>query len=67
MNFARDTNILLKLALPFAAMIAIGAGLIAYSEAVMQDLSRQTAQIADVQAARLDALVHVRGGICPTK
>ncbi|MGE7413072.1 methyl-accepting chemotaxis protein [Methylobacterium tarhaniae] len=63
MNFARDANILLKVALPFAVMIAIGAGLIAYSEAVMQDLSRQTARIADVQATRLDALVHVRGGI----
>ncbi|MGX7709478.1 methyl-accepting chemotaxis protein [Methylobacterium sp. Gmos1] len=63
MNLAHDTNILLKIAFPFAVMIAIGAGLIAFSEAVMQDLSRQTARIADVQAARLDALVHVRGGI----
>ncbi|SEP51274.1 Methyl-accepting chemotaxis protein [Methylobacterium sp. ap11] len=63
MNFARDAKFLLKIALPFAVMIAIGAGLITYSAAVMQHLSQQTARIADVQAARLDALVHVRGGI----
>ncbi|RVU19491.1 methyl-accepting chemotaxis protein [Methylobacterium oryzihabitans] len=63
MKLARNAKIAVKIALPFAVMIAIGAGLIAYSRSVMQDLSQQMNRIANVQAARLDALVHLRGGI----
>ncbi|CAX22295.1 putative methyl-accepting chemotaxis sensory transducer [Methylorubrum extorquens DM4] len=41
----------------------ISAGLIVYARDVMRGLSEQTARIVDVQAVRLDALLHMRGGI----
>ena len=41
----------------------IGAGLITYAHFVMLELKVQAESIADVQAARLDALMHLRGGV----
>ncbi|MBB2962993.1 methyl-accepting chemotaxis protein [Methylobacterium sp. R2-1] len=41
----------------------ISAGLIVYASDRMRGLSEQTARIVDVQAVRLDALMHMRGGI----
>ncbi len=63
MNVVANAKLPVKIALPIVVMIALGVGLIAYSRSVVQEMSRQTARIADVQAARLEALIHLRGGI----
>jgi methyl-accepting chemotaxis protein len=63
MNIFSNAKLLVKIALPFALTVMISAGLIAYARDVMRGLSEQTARIVDVQAVRLDALLHMRGGI----
>ncbi|MEE7457012.1 methyl-accepting chemotaxis protein [Methylorubrum populi] len=63
MNFFSNVKLIVKIALPFALTLVISAGLIAYARDVMRGLSDQTARIVDVQAIRLDALMHMRGGI----
>ncbi|MGU3536630.1 methyl-accepting chemotaxis protein [Methylobacterium sp. A54F] len=63
MHFLRNTKLILKIAIPFALTLVLSAGLIVYARGVMLDLSDRTAGIVDVQAARLDALLHMRGGI----
>ncbi|CAO4191770.1 methyl-accepting chemotaxis protein [Methylorubrum extorquens] len=63
MNIFSNAKLLVKIALPFALTVMISAGLIVYARDVMRGLSEQTARIVDVQAVRLDALLHMRGGI----
>ncbi|MCG5248805.1 methyl-accepting chemotaxis protein [Methylorubrum extorquens] len=63
MNIFSNAKLLVKIALPFALTLMISAGLIVYARDVMRGLSEQTARIVDVQAVRLDALLHMRGGI----
>ncbi|MFF8802821.1 MULTISPECIES: methyl-accepting chemotaxis protein [unclassified Methylobacterium] len=63
MNFFSNAKLIVKIALPFALTLVISAGLIVYARDVMRGLSDQTARIVDVQAVRLDALMHMRGGI----
>ncbi|ARO54467.1 methyl-accepting chemotaxis protein [Methylorubrum zatmanii] len=63
MNVFSNAKLLVKIALPFALTLIISAGLIVYARDVMRGLSEQTARIVDVQAVRLDALLHMRGGI----
>ncbi len=63
MRLLRDTRIVVKIALPIILTILISAGLIVYARSVMQGLSDQTARIVDFQASRLDALLHMRGGL----
>ncbi|KQQ24026.1 chemotaxis protein [Methylobacterium sp. Leaf122] len=63
MNIFSSAKLLVKIALPFALTLMISAGLIVYARDVMRGLSEQTARIVDVQAVRLDALLHMRGGI----
>ncbi|WP_147018692.1 methyl-accepting chemotaxis protein [Methylorubrum extorquens] len=63
MNVFSNAKLLFKIALPFALTLMISAGLIVYARDVMRGLSEQTARIVDVQAVRLDALLHMRGGI----
>ncbi|UYW26876.1 methyl-accepting chemotaxis protein [Methylorubrum extorquens] len=63
MNIFSNAKLLVKIALPFALTLMISAGLIVYARDVMHGLSEQTARIVDVQAVRLDALLHMRGGI----
>ena len=63
MNFFSNAKLIVKIALPFALTLVISAGLIVYARDVMRGLSNQTARIVDVQAVRLDALMHMRGGI----
>ena len=63
MRFLNNISLIVKIALPFALTLMIGAGLITYARSVMHGLADQAAGIADVQAARLDALMHLRGGI----
>ncbi|MGE8131946.1 methyl-accepting chemotaxis protein [Methylobacterium sp. NPDC080182] len=63
MQFFRDTRIIVKISLPLVLTIMISAGLIVYAQSVMQGLADQTARIVDFQASRLDALLHMRGGI----
>ncbi|MCY1645231.1 methyl-accepting chemotaxis protein [Methylorubrum sp. SL192] len=63
MNIFSNAKLLFKIALPFALTVMISAGLIVYARDVMRGLSEQTARIVDVQAVRLDALLHMRGGI----
>ncbi|OHV17150.1 methyl-accepting chemotaxis protein [Methylorubrum extorquens] len=63
MNIFSNAKLLVNIALPFALTLMISAGLIVYARDVMRGLSEQTARIVDVQAVRLDALLHMRGGI----
>ncbi|KQO92168.1 MAG: methyl-accepting chemotaxis protein [Methylobacteriaceae bacterium] len=63
MNIFSNAKLLVKIALPFALTLMISACLIVYARDVMRGLSEQTARIVDVQAVRLDALLHMRGGI----
>ncbi len=63
MRFFSNAKLIVKIALPLALTVMIGAGLVAYASHVMRGLADQTAQIADVQGGRLDALIHMRGGI----
>ncbi|CAO4155021.1 methyl-accepting chemotaxis protein [Methylorubrum extorquens] len=63
MNIFSNAKLLVKIALPFALTLMISAGLIVYARDVMRGLSEQTVRIVDVQAVRLDALLHMRGGI----
>ncbi|MBA9071696.1 methyl-accepting chemotaxis protein [Methylobacterium sp. RAS18] len=63
MRLLSNTKLLVKIALPFALTLVIGAGLVSFARSVMQGLAEQTVRIADVQATRLDALMHLRGGI----
>ncbi|ACK81601.1 methyl-accepting chemotaxis protein [Methylorubrum extorquens] len=63
MSIFSNAKLLVKIALPFALTLMISAGLIVYARDVMRGLSEQTARIVDVQAVRLDALLHMRGGI----
>ncbi|WP_183436917.1 methyl-accepting chemotaxis protein [Methylobacterium sp. R2-1] len=63
MPFFSNAKLIVKIALPFALTLMISAGLIVYASDRMRGLSEQTARIVDVQAVRLDALMHMRGGI----
>ncbi|MGN7126822.1 methyl-accepting chemotaxis protein [Methylorubrum thiocyanatum] len=63
MQFFNNAKLIVKIAIPFVLTIAISAGLIVYARDVMRSLSEQTAKIVDIQAVRLDALMHMRGGI----
>ncbi|KQQ30860.1 chemotaxis protein [Methylobacterium sp. Leaf123] len=63
MRFLSNAKLIVKIALPLALTLMISAGLIVYARDVMRGLSEQTARIVDVQAVRLDALMHLRGGI----
>ncbi len=63
MSFLQNSKLIYKVALPFCLMMAISAGLVAYARSTMHDLAAQTAVIADVNAGRIDALMHMRGGI----
>ncbi len=63
MRFFRDARLILKVSLPLALTLMVSVGLITYARSVMLGLSDQTAKIVDVQATRLDALLHMRGGI----
>lgn len=63
MHFMRNSRIIVKIALPFALIIVISVGLVVYARSTMHDLAAQTAMIADVNAGRIDALMHMRGGI----
>ncbi|WP_232630397.1 methyl-accepting chemotaxis protein [Methylobacterium sp. Leaf118] len=61
-----NMRLIFKIAIPFVMTIAISAGLILYARSVMDGLAGQAATIADVQAARLEALMHLRGGLTET-
>ncbi|SEH35143.1 Methyl-accepting chemotaxis protein [Methylobacterium sp. 275MFSha3.1] len=63
MQLFRDGKIIIKISLPLVLTLMISAGLIVYARSVMQGLAEQTAKIVDFQASRLDALLHMRGGI----
>ncbi|WP_345821670.1 HAMP domain-containing methyl-accepting chemotaxis protein [Methylobacterium fujisawaense] len=63
MNFLQNSRLVHKVALPFCLIMAISAGLVAYARSTMRDMAAQTAIIADVNAGRIDALMHMRGGI----
>ena len=63
MRLMQDLRIIFKIALPFALIIAISVGLVAYARSIMRDMAAQTAIIVDVNAGRIDALLHMRGGI----
>jgi methyl-accepting chemotaxis protein len=63
MRFFRDARMILKIALPLALTLLVSVGLITYARSVMLGLSDQTTKIVEVQATRLDALLHMRGGI----
>ncbi|WP_411901723.1 methyl-accepting chemotaxis protein [Methylorubrum thiocyanatum] len=63
MRFFRDAKLILKISLPLALTLLVSVGLIAYARSVMLGLSDQTTRIVDIQASRLDALLHMRGGI----
>ncbi|MET0367044.1 MAG: HAMP domain-containing methyl-accepting chemotaxis protein [Methylobacterium sp.] len=63
MNFMQNSKLIVKIALPFTLVIGISVGLVAYARSTMHDLAAQTATIADVNGGRIDALMHMRGGI----
>ncbi|WP_253367470.1 MULTISPECIES: methyl-accepting chemotaxis protein [Methylorubrum] len=63
MRFFSNARLIVKIALPLILTLMISAGLIVYARDVMRGLSAQTGRIVDVQAVRLDALMHMRGGI----
>ena len=63
MSFFSNTKLIVKIALPLALVVMISAGLVAYASSVMRGLAEQTTKIVDVQAMRLDGLIHMRGGV----
>jgi len=63
MRFLANSKIIVKIAVPFFLITGISVGLVAYARSTMLDMAAQTATIADVNAGRIDALMHMRGGI----
>ncbi len=63
MIFLRNSKLIHKIALPFCLIMTISAGLVAYARSTMYDMATRTALIADVNAGRIDALMHMRGGL----
>ncbi|TFZ57065.1 methyl-accepting chemotaxis protein [Methylorubrum sp. Q1] len=63
MHFFRNSKLIIKIALPLLLTLMVSTGLIVYARDVMRSLSEQTVRIVDVQAVRLNALMHLRGGI----
>ncbi|GJD32981.1 hypothetical protein PMNALOAF_4262 [Methylobacterium adhaesivum] len=56
----RNTNALLKSIIPILLMTAISSGLIYYAVAKFNDLAKQTRQIVDLQAVRLEKILSIR-------
>lgn len=56
----RNTKVLVKSFLPLLLMAALSAGLIFYANANLNDLSRQTRDIVDLQVVRLEKILAVR-------
>ena len=63
MHFMQNSKIITKIALPFCLILGISVGLVAYARSTMHEMAAQTATIADVNGGRIDALMHMRGGI----
>ena len=63
MNFLSNMKIVVKIAIPLAVTMAIGAALTLYARSVMNELADQTGAIVDVQAARMDNLARVQIGL----
>ena len=59
----QNSKIITKIALPFCLILGISVGLVAYARSTMHEMAAQTATIADVNGGRIDALMHMRGGI----
>lgn len=55
----RNTNALLKSIIPILLMTAISSGLIYYAVANFNDLAKQTRQIVDLQAVRLEKILSI--------
>ncbi|MER2267990.1 methyl-accepting chemotaxis protein [Methylobacterium oxalidis] len=63
MTILSNLRLVFKIAIPIALTMAIGAGLTLYARSLLADLAQRTAEIVDVQAARLEALGRVQIGL----
>ncbi|GEP06670.1 methyl-accepting chemotaxis protein [Methylobacterium oxalidis] len=63
MTILSNLRLVFKIAIPIALTMAIGAGLTLYARSLLVDLAQRTAEIVDVQAARLEALGRVQIGV----
>ncbi|WP_342152916.1 methyl-accepting chemotaxis protein [Methylorubrum sp. SB2] len=63
MKFFRNAKLIVKIAIPLTMTMVISAGLVTYASSIMSTLSKRTAGIVDFQGGRLDALMHLRGGV----
>ncbi len=63
MTRLQNANILLKLAIPLALIVAVAIGLVAYARVSLQDLAFQSRQMANVSAVRLESLLKARNGV----
>jgi methyl-accepting chemotaxis protein len=63
MKLLKNSKLIVKIAIPLSLILAISAGLIFYARSIMQEMAQQTTEIADYNGGRIDALLHMRGGI----
>ena len=63
MRFFSNAKLIVKIALPFLLVVMISASLVVYAREAMSGLAQEATQIADIQALRLKALMHLRGGV----
>jgi methyl-accepting chemotaxis protein len=60
MRILRNAKIIVKVASPLVILALVAAGLAFYSYATLKNLSQQTVNIVDVQAARLESILSIR-------